>query len=45
MKKKVLSLLVTFAMVLGMFPATALAADFKVTADGNDLDGAESQEY
>ncbi len=45
MKKKVLSLLVTFAMVLGMFPATALAADFNVTADGNDLNDAESNDY
>ena len=37
MKKKVLSMLVTFAMLLSMFPATAFAADFNVTADGNDL--------
>ena len=45
MKKKVLSMLVTFAMLLSMFPATAFAADYNVTANGNDLDDAESQEY
>ena len=45
MKKKVLSMLVTIAMLFSMFPATAFAADFNVTADGNDLDDADSQEY
>lgn len=45
MKKKVLSLLVTFAMLFSMLPATALAADFNVTADGNDLNDAESNDY
>ena len=45
MKKKVLSMLVTFAMLLSMLPATALAADFNVTADGNDLDGADSADF
>lgn len=40
MKKKVLSMLVTIAMLFSMLPATAFAADFNVTADGNDLDGA-----
>jgi len=45
MKKKVLSMLVTFAMLLSMFPATAFAADFNVTADGNDLDGADSADF
>lgn len=45
MKKKVLSMLVTFAMLLSMLPATALAADFNVTADGNDLDGANSADF
>ena len=45
MKKKVLSLLVAFAMLLSMLPATALAADFNVTADGNDLDGEDSADF
>lgn len=45
MKKKVLSMLVTFAMLLSMFPATAFAADFNVAADGNDLDGADSADF
>ena len=34
MKKKVLSMLVTCAMLLSMLPATAFAADFNVTDDG-----------
>ena len=39
MKKKVLSMLVTFAMLLSMLPATALAADFSLTVDADSTLG------
>lgn len=44
MKKKVLSLLVTFAMLFSMLPATALAAGPDMNSDVIDVDATDAQD-